>query len=163
MEKGQEILNSLFVTPVRLREYLIAQVLSLTFLAVQASLILLIIPNGFRPLSTPFLLGVILGSALFTLVGLGVGARVNTLNGYLFGVMAGTMIFSLPLLGYLDIYDGLWLYLLPTRATLLLLMSTYDSLSAAQIIYALVCLGLWTILAWIFAVKSFEKFIIGGE
>ncbi|MBN1479600.1 hypothetical protein JXA70_04960 [candidate division KSB1 bacterium] len=163
LEKQQGILYSLFVTPVRLSEYLFAKVSSLSLLAMLASGSIFVIANGFHALSILFLFGVVWGSSIFTLIGLGIGARVSSLNGYLFGIMAGTFIFAAPLLGYLKVYDGLWLYLLPTRATLVLLASTLQSPSMLHILYAVLCLMLWTHLAWLFAIKSFSTFILGVQ
>ena len=160
LEKQQDILHSLFVTPLLLREYLAAKVLSLTLISVTASLLIFVISNGLGLMSGLFLPGVILGSSIFILIGLGIGARVNSLNGYIFGIMVGTIIFTAPLLSYLNVYDGLWLYILPTRATLLLLASTHQPLSSGHVIYAFFNLIAWIILAWPFAVKSFRTFII---
>jgi fluoroquinolone transport system permease protein len=162
LEKQQHILHSLFVTPLRLFEYLLAKMLSLSLIALMGSLLILLIPNGLKTPSALFVLGVMSGSIIFTLIGLGVGARVNSLNGYIFGIMMGTMIFCLPLLGYLHIHDGWWLNLLPTHAILLLLASIHQPLSAAQIIYALCCLLVWTTATWLFAVMNYRILLRGA-
>ena len=161
LEKGQNLLQGLFVTPVRLSEYLTAKVISLTIIALFASTVILVFPNGLVPNLGFFLLGVFFTSSIFTLIGLAVGARFKTMNGFLFGTMAGTMIFSVPLLGYFNIYDGAWLYALPTRATLLLLASTFQGISTAQLFYAFLNLLIWNVLAWLLASWSFRRHILG--
>jgi fluoroquinolone transport system permease protein len=161
LEKGQNLLQGLFVTPVRLFEYLTAKVISLALIALLASAAILIIPNGFVPSLGLFLPGVFLTSCIFTLIGLAVGARFQTMNGFLFGTMAGTMIFSAPLIAYFDIYDGVWLYAFPTRATLLLLASTFQDISAGQLVYAFLNLLIWNTLAWLLASWSFRRHILG--
>lgn len=162
LEKQQSILHSLFVTPIQLGEYLLAKVISLTLLAILATMLIFVIPNGFAPLSGFYILGVMGGASVFTLIGLGVGARVNSLNGYIFGIMAGTIIFTVPLLAYFGVYDSFWLYALPTRATLMLLSSAHRSLSLGHVVYAMLNLLIWNSLAAIFAAKSFQKYILKG-
>ncbi len=163
LEKQQNILQSLFVTPMRLAEYLAAKILSLSLIALLASGLILILANGIVSSMFLFFIGLVLSSSVFILIGLAVGARVRSLNGYLFGVMAGTIIFSVPLVSYLGIYDALWLYVMPTRATLYLLGSTMSPISASQLFYSLVNLMLWNVLTWWIAVKSFQKYIIEGR
>ncbi len=163
LEKQQNILQSLFVTPVRLAEYVIAKILSLSLIALLASLIILILPNGIRPSIGYFILGVLLSSGIFILIGLAVGARVTSLNGYLFGVMAGTIFFALPLLDYLQVYNSWWLYLLPSHAQLVLLSGTHDELGVARALFSILVLALWFIAAWFLAVRSFTTFIVRGK
>ncbi len=163
LEKQQNILQSLFVTPVRLAEYVIAKILSLSLIALLASLVILILPNGIRPSIGFFILGVLLSSGIFILIGLAAGARVTSLNGYLFGVMAGTIFFALPLLDYLQVYKSWWLYLLPSHAQLVLLSATHVELGVARTLFSILILALWFIAAWLWAVRSFTIFILRGE
>ncbi len=160
LEKQQNILQSLFVTPLHLKEYLLGKVLSLTLLAFLASLAILLSANGWLSFMALYVAGIFLGSSFFVLLGIAVGARVNSLNGYIFGIMAGTIIFTVPLLSYFKICNAMWLYLLPTRATLMLFESTMRPLSAGEIFYALVTLLLWNALAFWLAVNSFRKYIL---
>ena len=70
LEKQHGTLPSLFVTPLRLHEYLAAKMLSLTLIAVPASLGILLIPNGSVPAVRLFLTGVVFSSSIFTNDGL---------------------------------------------------------------------------------------------
>ncbi len=160
LEKQQNILSSLFVTPLNLRDYLTAKVISLSLLALLASLVILLVPNGWVNSFGLVVVGILLGSSFFIFLGIAVGARVTSMNGFLFGIVAGTLIFTVPLLGYLGVYDAWRLYLLPTRATLLLFESTMRSISAAELLYAFSTLLVWNGLgAWL-AVWSFRKHIL---
>lgn len=163
LEKQQNILHSLFVTPVRLAEYFFAKIISLSMIALFASLIILIVPNGFSPSLGFFIFGILLSSGIFVLIGLGVGARVTSLNGYIFGVMAGTIIFAVPLLDYLQVYRSWWFYLLPSHAQLYLLFSTQHDLNLMRAGFSILNLVVWFFAVWFFAVHSFEKFILRGE
>jgi fluoroquinolone transport system permease protein len=163
LEKQQNILHSLFVTPVKLSEYLLAKVMSLTLISILASFAILLVPNGVVPSLGLFLLGVALSSSIFILIGLAIGAKVNTMNGYIFGIMLGTIVFAAPLVSYFGLYDGLWLYVLPTRASLFLLSSTFLSISSGQLWYSIINLIVWNIGAWRLATWSFSKYIIQGR
>ena len=160
LEKQQNILSSLFVTPLHVRDYLAGKVISLSLLALWASLAILVIPNGWIDSSVFVISGILLGSSFFILLGIAVGARVSSMNGFIFGIMASTVIFALPLLGYFKVYDAWWLYLLPTRATLLLFESSLRPLSTSELVYAFATLLVWNVLGARLAVWSFHKFIL---
>ena len=83
LEKGQKTLESLFVTPLRIWDYLISKIISLTLLALLTSFAIMIFSFGasFNPI--PLLIGVTFSSAFFTLLGLLASSRIKTLNGYL--------------------------------------------------------------------------------
>lgn len=160
LEKQQNVLSSLFVTPLQVREYLTGKVISLSLLALVASMAILLVPSGWVQSVGLVVVGIVLGSSFFILLGIIVGARVSSMNGFIFGIMASTFMFALPLLGYFNVYDAWWLYLLPTRATLLLFESSLRPLSTSELVYAFATLLVWNGLAARLAACSFHKFIL---
>ena len=71
LEKQQNVLNSLFVTPLSIRQYLISKTTSLTLLIFCMSLLIAIPTNPPGLHTIPVMLTVILSSVIFTLLGLG--------------------------------------------------------------------------------------------
>ena len=158
LEKQQNILESLFITPLELSTYLWSKVLSLSIIAVLASLIIGILPGGMRENWVAMTLSVILGSSFFTLAGLGVSARVNTLNQYIVGIMTAGLIMVAPVALYFFIPDLSIIF--PVNAAIDLLISTPATQSVKGIIADSAVLILWIILAFLWAKQQFIKYVI---
>jgi fluoroquinolone transport system permease protein len=158
LEKQQNILQSLFITPLELSTYLWSKVLSLTIIAVLASIIIGIIPGGMRDNWLAMSLSVILTSFFFTFLGLGISARVNTLNQYIVGIMAGGMIMVAPVALYFFIPELSIVF--PINASIDLLISSPGTQSIKGVIADSAVLILWNLLAFLWAKQQFIKYII---
>lgn len=160
LEKDAATIHSLFVTPLRLPEYLCSRLLSLGLLSLVTSLaIAAAVHNGPLPL---LLLGsgVVLTAALSTLAGFALAARARSLNGFLMVSAAVITLLCLPLLEHFGLFDTVLFYLLPSRASLILLNSTAATPGTAETLYAIGYLLVWLVPAWRFAVKRITGSII---
>ncbi|HZG83085.1 MAG TPA: hypothetical protein VEZ13_20200 [Brevibacillus sp.] len=166
LEKDQNTFQSLFVTPFRSYEYIVAKVISLTVLTILASLfiVLLTAPATFQPLW--FVTGVVLSSVFFTLVGFWLAVRSRTVNGYLLSSPFYIIVLMLPAVEYLHIFSTPLFYLFPSKASLVLLAGAYRGLGLWECAYAVITLLLWSAIAFVMAEKSFQRYIIsprGGD
>lgn len=160
LEKSQNTFDSLFVTPFRIKEYIITKVCSFTLLTVAVCLIIIIFTTGFKINIWPILLGVFLSAIFFTLFGFSLAVRTNTLNHYFIISALYSAIFFLPLLDYLNIFHTRLFYFIPSYSTLILIESGFINLSVWKMLYAVVMLIIWIGIAYIFANRSFYKSII---
>ncbi len=160
MEKSQNTLESLFVTPFSIHEYIAAKVLSLTLIALAACFGILTVAfgKGFNPV--PLFLGVLLSSFLFTLLGLVLAVRSRTLNGFLLTSPLYTIVFFLPALDYLGIYSSAFLSLIPSSAAIMLIKSSFVPTQASSLLTSTIVLCAWTALAYLWAYRSFYRHII---
>lgn len=158
LEKQQNILQSLFVTPLKLSTYLWAKVISLTVIAIFASSVIGFIPRGLlnNPINT--LVSVILSSMFFTLVGLGISARVHSLNGYIAGIMLGGIVLSSPIALYFFFPD--WSVIFPSNAAFDLLIVKPELQTIRGVIADIAVLICWNILGFLYAKKQFVKHVI---
>jgi fluoroquinolone transport system permease protein len=161
LEKGQGVMDHIFVTPLRSKEYIISKVLSLSLLSLLSSSVIHITALGVRSLTFSFILGVLLTSWFFTLIGLGIAIRCRTLNGFFLASMY-TTVFMLPLLNYLNVINSIWFYVLPTQATLKLLASVTEQLSFGSFILCIVILCAWVWIGFIWAERSLQLFVTGS-
>lgn len=160
LEKDQNTMENLFVTPIRIYEYIFSKVISLTFLAVLITIIILLTTwDGPLHLFT-LLLGVILTSIFFTLLGLTAAVYSNSLNEYLLKAPLIVSVFYLPVLEYLNIYHHPLFNLIPGKASLVLLEGGFEELEPLSLIYAIAILSAWIVLAYLLAHRSFYKRII---
>lgn len=156
LERGQHTLEALFVTPLRVKEYLLAKYISLSILASLATVSLFLAVGG-NVLFLPFLLLIVWSNMfLYTLFGIALVSNVKNVNHYfIYGVPVGVILF-LPLLSFFDIWEIPLLYLLPTEPTLELLCGEF-SWAAVFIVF------IWILLAWKVGYKQFSEKVVGRE
>lgn len=160
LEKSQNTFDSLFVTPFRMEEYMISKVCSLTLLTVAVCLSIIFLTPGFKINLWPVLVGIILSAVFFTLFGFTLAVRAKTLNKYFMLSSLYSILFFLPLLDYLNIFQ-IWLfYLIPSYSTLILIEGGIINISEWKMLYAVVILIIWNGVAYIVAKHSFYKSII---
>lgn len=157
LEKDQGIHGSLFVTPLRLWEYLLAKALSLSILSLSAAWAIHAFALGMPDHPTLFSLGVLLTSSLFTLLSIGVAVRTQTINGFILLSQVYAMPLILPLLGLFDIGPVGLYTIIPTSGSLLLLSSSYVSLKAVEVVYAVTILLLGNIAVFLWTQRSFRR------
>lgn len=156
LEKGQHALEALFVTPLRISEYLLAKYISLSILATIATVSLYFAVGGSFSF-LPFLLLIVWGNMfLYTLFGIALVSNVKNVNHYfIYGVPMGVTLF-IPLLSFFDIWEFPLLYLLPTEPTLELLCGDFSWAAVAVMM-------VWIFLAWRIGYKQFATKIVGRE
>ncbi|UFU01223.1 hypothetical protein KO561_09895 [Radiobacillus kanasensis] len=159
LERDQSIFSTLYVTPLRIHEYLISKVSSLTFLATATSMFLFLVIHQASFHVVPFLLAVILCSTFFTLLGVNVAVRVQTVNTFLYISAALVVVFYLPLINYFHLYESPLFYILPTQAILLLMEGAFVQLSLSTYVYAVVVSIVWISVVYAWAYQSFQQFL----
>lgn len=164
MEKSQGILNNLFITPIRIHEYIISKMVSLTMLAMISSSIIAIpvITSGLKPL--PFLIGVLLTSLLSSLLGLILGVRVKSVNGYILMAIPCIIVFILPILEFAVPSLSLPLWIVPTKPSLFLVKYAMglgpEKNALTQTAFSVFMLCTWISAAYLWASKWFQKYVV---
>lgn len=152
LEKGQNALDAILVTPVTVTEYLLSKVISLSVISTAATLILFLAVSKEYSFLPVLLLLVWTNMFLYTLLGIALVSRVKTVTHYfVLGVPAGMILF-LPLLTYFDLIAFPPLYLLPTEPTLEMLNGTFTPAGV-------VVTALWCCAAWRISYGQFDKYI----
>ncbi|MDF2942089.1 MAG: ABC-type transport system, multidrug-familypermease [Herbinix sp.] len=119
LEKSQMVLNSIAVSPVKVSEYILSKVISLGLIGTLVGGIIAIITGTDHVMSV--LLGTFLGSALFSLIGLMIAAKINSLNQFMIATVPFELICFIPPMLYLFGYRKDYLLLHPGCSILLLL------------------------------------------
>ncbi|MBN1767004.1 MAG: hypothetical protein JXR50_00375 [Prolixibacteraceae bacterium] len=158
LEKQQNILQSLFVTPVRLEQYLWSKAVSLTLLALLASALIAFVPGGLLSTWPVTLVAVALSSLFFSFVGLGISASAQSLNDYLAGIMLGGLILCVPLVLYF--YFPLLSLIFPINCVADLLLQSPGSVPILRIAISCCILVGWIFIAYRFAFAQFNKHVI---
>jgi len=159
LEKGQNITQSLFVTPIRLTEYLLSKQISFLALTLLSTIIIITGAGLWGERFGWFGLGVLLSAPVYTIFGLVFAAKARHVNDYFVRVLGIGLLISAPVLSYAQLIDTPLFYVLPTRATLILLDIMRQDYSPGEITYAVVCLIIWLLITWRWAWLRFEKHV----
>lgn len=159
-EKSERTLDALTVTPLKVDEYMVSKMVSLSILALGSSLIIVLFSHGLTPNFPAFVTGVLLTSLFFTLIGFIAVVRFNTLNEYFLTQIFYMGILNLPLLDYFGILKSPVFYAIPTQASLILLRSAFGEVATWEILYSVIYLLLWIGITYVWAKRAFYRYII---
>lgn len=156
-EKSERVLNSIAVSPVKTIEYVASKLLSIALISVAVGLIIGI---GGGVIANPafFIIGVFLGSCLFSSIGLIVAANIASLNQFVVASIPAEVLINLPAIAWLFGWKPGWLILHPGVCIIELCQS------GDRALLAVVILMIWTILFVLLANRMMEKSIraLGG-
>lgn len=156
-EKSEQVLNSIAISPVKPYEYVVAKLVSIAIISIVVGFLIgvfdNVISNGFY-----FIIGVFLGSCLFSAIGLIVAANIATLNQFILATVPVELLINLPAIAYLFGWKPGWLIFHPGVCIIELCQNGPASLFAAII------LTLWTALFALFALCAVAKSLrlLGG-
>lgn len=159
LEKGEGTLEAQVVTPLRPREYLISKLATLTGLSVVENLLIAVLAHGTRFHWPAMILGIVMASALYCLLGFVVVSRYDGVNEFLFPSMLWTTLVMLPVLHYIGLWPGGWMYLHPFQAPLVMLKAAFFPIETWQWVYALGYSALWVWVGFAWSRRSFRRFV----
>jgi fluoroquinolone transport system permease protein len=164
-EKGERTVFALLVTPLRFGEYLAAKLITLTALAVAASLMVALVDFGLGFSVVALLVSVVLISLLMLLSGLISAVPFPSISEWLLPSTGVVAVLSLPLIHYSGLWQNPVFYAIPTHGPLYLLGSAFGqvSLSAWQVVYALAYPVAWVALLSMVAGRVFDRYIVARE
>jgi fluoroquinolone transport system permease protein len=163
-EKGEGTLDALIVSPLRLDEYMVSKLVTLTFIAVLESLLIVAVAYGLTGFNAVLLVaGLVLIGVQLTLVGFIMIVRYDSITDFLIPVLVVSLVLELPFLYFTGISSSpLWL-IIPTSAPTMLLWGAWNPLETWQIIYGLVYSAVTIGVAYRWALLAFRKHIILRE
>ena len=163
-EKDERTLEAVIVSPMRVSEYMLSKVITLTFLATLESAVVLVLAYGLTGFNYGLLIaGVVLMGAMLTLMGFVMIVRYNSITDFLVPVVAVSLVLQLPALYFTGTSDSLLWLVIPTAAPTMLIWAAWHPVETWQVIYgfvySLVLIG--GLYRW--ALIAFQKHIILGE
>ncbi len=160
LEKQQNILEGLLVTPLSLTRYFLSKAVSLGSISLAASLVIILVPNGFIKNIFPVIFTIIFSSIMYTLFGIGFSAKVKSINQYIASIMVGTSWIVIPVIPYL-VYDNMkWLIIFPMNAAIDLMLNPVTKGSLENYLLDGIILILWCVIALVFAKNQFTKHLV---
>jgi len=165
-EKSENVLQALVITPMKTDDYLLSKIISLTILSIISAILFMVLMMIFNDTSFNIFylaLSIILTSVMLILIGFVLVSWVNSINGYLLGMVIGFIGLTFPpLLQLFNIIENPVFYIWPTQASFILFDGVFNAanLGIWEIIYGIGYQLFWIVLLYYFARKAFYKHIV---
>ena len=162
-ERNERTLSAVAVTPTPAWVYLASKAISLSVASVAAGYALAAFAFPGRVDIAVMLAAVAATSAVTVLAGIGALGGARSLNHYLVRAAAVMIVLAIPLLALAGLVGRWSLALLPSHASLMLLLgaSAPEAVSRAEWIYAPLYLLVWVGVAWIWARRTYDRHVLG--
>ena len=157
-ERDQGLFPLLSVSPIGLREYMLSKMFNLSLVSAGTALLIGLAVQGFSINYLLLLLGTGVTASLFTLAGIALALRFRNVSSFL--VFSGSIdiLIILPLLSSFKLWDSPFLFLLPTRGTLVFLEGAMGKTQPpGHWIAGTAGLLLWLTAAWKLAEKTLKR------
>ncbi|MDD3171870.1 MAG: ABC transporter permease [Bacilli bacterium] len=150
LEISEKTFNSLAVAPIKSSEYLLSKLLSLAFLSLVVSLILGIYAGSVSNYLT-FIIGILMGSIIFSSIGLILAFKSKSLNQFILYIIPIMLLIILPGIFYIFGKDNPWLILHPGIAIVAMISSK------GSFVLSLISLTIWLGITYYLAFKMVNK------
>lgn len=162
LEKEQGILSLLYITPLRIREYMISKLITLTSLAMMVGFVISFITYR-APVNYLLLaVGILLTAVFYTLIGFMVSTNANTVNEYMVNMIPWMLLLVVPCFALIpNSFIPQFVYpilnIIPSVAGLKLLIGSYTEMPTWEIILCIASLTAINCLIFIKTKKLFAK------
>lgn len=164
IEKNENVLSALFVTPINHHIYLLSRIIALSLVGWICALGMGYFALGASLNPFYFSYAVLTTCVIACLFGIYiVSFEIEFLKFLLKSIPILLLFFNLPLLNYFGITDSILFYLSPIQGTLNLFTLSYgDSLSTIEILYSFSISLVWIIPLYIFVYKTFSSKMVNS-
>ena len=164
LEKNERILDVLFVTPLRLWEYILSKAVSLSLVSVLSGMFIGLLGPGINANIPVLTSSLMISSVFYTLVGIASGIKAKTVNQYMIITIPAEILLSAPPVLLLFGIKSAFLEIMPGSLVLRLFQWCTGHYTATYPLLMLLGLLLWIVPAFYFANRRMKWFLsnIGG-
>lgn len=156
LEKDQEVLPALFVTPLNPHHYLISRIVTLSTLGFFGALAMVLAAKGFSFNLVHFSVGAFSTCVLFCYLGVFIVSGTTEILHFLLRGVPLLILMSLPLLNYFELTNHSFLKLFPVQGGLNLLVNSYAEMPVlSELIFGYVSIFVWIPLLYWFVSRIF--------
>jgi len=162
LEKDQNVLPALFVTPLNRHLYLISRIVTLSAIGFFGALAMVLAAKGTSFNLLIFSVGAFSTCALFCLAGIFVVSYTTEILHFLLRAVPLLIFMSLPLLNYFELTDITFLNLFPVQGGLNLMVNSYrEQPNSGEIVFGFVSIAVWTPLIYWLVYRIAAKKLVG--
>ncbi|CAN5731582.1 hypothetical protein BH24ACI2_BH24ACI2_12120 [soil metagenome] len=161
LEKDQEVLPALFVTPFSQHIYLISRIITLSAIGFFGALAMVLTAKGTSFNVLHFSVGAFSTCILFSLMGIFVVSYTTEILHFLLRAIPLLVFMSLPLLNYFELTDLSLLKLFPVKGGLNLMVNSYrESPNFWELVFGYLSIAVWTPLLYWFVYRIFMARVV---
>ena len=161
LEKDQDVLPALFVTPLDHHIYLLSKIISLSSIGFLSALAMVVAAKGMSFNIVHFSVGAFSTCVLFCFVGIYIVSYTTEVLHFLLRGAAFLVLMSLPLLSYFDLVDLRLFNLFPVQGGLNLTVNSYGaSPDLGELVFGYISVSIWIPLLYWFVYRVFLKRIV---
>ena len=151
LEKDQQVLPALFVTPLNQHIYLISRIITLSLIGFFGALAMVLTAKGASFNFLHFSIGAFSTCILFCLLGIFIVSYTTEILHFLLRAIPLLIFMSLPLLNYFELTDWSFLKLFPVQGGLNLMVNSYrESPNVLELVFGYISIAVWTpLLYWV--------------
>jgi fluoroquinolone transport system permease protein len=161
LEKDQDVLPALFVTPANHHLYILSRILTLSVIGYLGALAMVLTAKGTSFNLIHFSVGAFSTCVLFSLLGVFIVSYTTEILHFLLRAIPVLIFMSLPLLNYFELTDWSFLRLFPVQGGLSLMVNAYAKTpSVAELIFGYISLAVWIPLIYWAVYRTFVSRIV---
>ena len=161
LEKDQEVLPALFVTPLNQHIYLISRIITLSAIGFFGAAAMILTAKGMSFDFLHFSVGTFSTCVLFCLTGIFVVSYAREVLHFILRGVPLLIFMSLPLLNYFELTDLSFLRLFPVQGGLNLMVNSYvETPNSGEILFGYVSIAVWIPLLYWFVYRIFTARVI---
>ncbi len=164
LEREQHIIRALFITPLRLKEYVTAKVCSLLLLSLLSAALIEVGRGGEGLFSPWYWLGIGMMSICNTLLGISIAVRCTSVNMFFLVTPAVVVPLLLPFVSLLSPAADWWLWMAPGYGAFRMLEHGLGGNPATvpELTAAVAVMAVWIVPAYLLASVSLKAHILDG-
>lgn len=160
LEKEQGLLSLLYVTPLKISEFMISKLTSLCMISIVITFSISLLSYSGHVNYLLLLLGITLTSLIYTLFGFTIASRSKSVNDFFVKMIPMMILFIIPIILMFIFPDILLLSLFPSVATFKLVWGAYHGMGLFETTYLLIYSLFITILFFNYAYKKFRNSMV---
>ncbi len=161
LEKDQEVLPALFVTPLNTHIYLISRIITLSLIGFCCAFLMILTARGTSFHIPHFSVGAFSTCVLFSLMGIFIVSRATEVLHFILRGVPLLILMSLPLLNYFEITDSGILRLFPIQGSLNLMTNSYaETPNFGEIVFGYISNAVWILLIYAVVYRNFLQRIV---
>lgn len=163
LEKDQEVLSALFITPVNHHFYLISRILTLSLISMICALGMVLMAKGTSFNLIHFLIGAFSSCVIFSFIGIYIVSYTTEILHFILRSIPLIVLMSLPFFNYFDFTDLFIFKLFPVQGSLYLIDNSYsNSPNISELIFGYILIAIWIPLLYWFIYRTFKSKLVNA-
>ena len=163
LEKDQQVLSALFITPINHHFYLISRILTLSVISLLCAFGMILTAKGtsFNPFH--FAIGAFSSCILFSFIGIYVVSYTTEVLHFMLRSIPLVVVMSLPVLNYFEVTDLSIFNFFPVQGSLNLIVNSHKtSPNMSELIFGYISIAVWIPLLYLFVYRIFKSKLVNA-